>query len=116
MREFEARDVEQVGDLLDGGARRPLHVDAFERRAHLDLEEHAQQVRPMRAGLGELLHASASRSNSALLPRVKCCDGRVDLRAVEPQLRHDLARGGDLRLGDAPVGLGDVAHDLERGA
>ena len=42
-------------------------------------------------------------------------DGRVDLRAVEPQLRHDLARGGDLRLGDAAVGLGDVAHDLERG-
>ena len=42
-------------------------------------------------------------------------DGGVDLRAVEPQLRHHLARRGDLRLGDAAVGLGDVAHDLERG-
>ena len=42
-------------------------------------------------------------------------DGGVDLHAVEPQLRHDLARGGDLGFGDAAVGLGDVAHDLERG-
>ena len=41
-------------------------------------------------------------------------NGRVYLRAVEPQLRHDLARRGDLRLRDAAIGLGHVAHDLER--
>ena len=42
-------------------------------------------------------------------------DGRVDLRAIEPQLRHDLARRRDLRLRDAPVGLGHVSHDFEGG-
>ena len=56
-----------------------------------------------------------SRSNSELLPRVKCVDRRVDLGAVEAQLRHYLARGGDLLLGDSAVGFGDVSHDLERG-
>ena len=42
-------------------------------------------------------------------------DGGVDLHAVEAQLGHHLARGRDLVLGHAAVGLGDVAHDLERG-
>src|SRR5690242_1919918 len=39
-------------------------------------------------------------------------DGRVDLRAVELHVVHDLARGGDLGLRDAAIGLRDVAHDL----
>src|SRR4051812_26770710 len=43
-------------------------------------------------------------------------DGGVDLRTVEPQFRHDLARRGDLGFGHAAVGLRDVAHDLERRA
>ena len=43
-------------------------------------------------------------------------DGRMDLRAVEPHVAHDRARGRDLRLRDTAVGLGHVAHDLERGA
>ena len=37
----------------------------------------------------------------------------VDLHAVEPEFRHHLARGGDLRFGDTAVGLGHVAHDFE---
>ena len=115
VRELDARDVEQFGHLLDGGARRALHVHALERRAHLDLEEHAQQVRPVRAGIGELLHGGFEIEVRILAAR-EVRDGRVDLRAVEPQLRHDLARGGDFRLGNAAVGLGDVAHDFEGGA
>ena len=54
VRELDARDIEQLGDLLDAAARRALHVHAFERGAHLHLEEHAQQVGALRAGLGEL--------------------------------------------------------------
>src|SRR6478752_4747415 len=39
----------------------------------------------------------------------------MDLHAVQAQLRHDLARRGDLGLRHAPVGLGHVPHDLEGG-
>ena len=39
----------------------------------------------------------------------------MDLRTVEPELRHDLARRRDLRFRDAPIGLGHVSHDFERG-
>ena len=102
--------------MLDGGARRALHVDALERRAHLDLEEHAQQVRPVRAGLRRASRTVPSEVEVRALAAREVLDRGVDLRAVEPQLRHHLARGGDLRLRDAAVGLGDVAHDLERGA
>ena len=86
VRELEARDVEQLGHLLDGDARRALHVHAFERGAHLDFQEHAQQVRPVRAGIGEIAHACASRSKSGTLAAREMRDGRVDLHAVEPQL------------------------------
>src|SRR4051794_22997149 len=41
---LEPRDVEQFGNALHGEPGRTLHVDAFERRADLDFEEHAQQV------------------------------------------------------------------------
>ena len=34
----------------------------------------------------------------------------------EPQVGHHRARGGDLLLRDAAVGLGDIAHDAEGGA
>ena len=115
VRELDARNVEQVGDLLHGDARR--------RPACRRLRAHARTCtsRNTRIRSGRCAQASTnccmvdSRSKSGLLPRVKCCDGGVDLRAVEPQLGHHLARGGDLRLRDAPVGLGDVPHDLERG-
>ena len=114
VRQLEPRDVEQLGDFLDGDARRALHVHALERGAHLDFEEYPQQVRPVRAGLGEVLHR-AFQVEVRILAAREMPDGRVDLRAVEPQLRHDLARGRDLRLRDAPVGLGHVPHDFERG-
>jgi hypothetical protein len=71
VRELEARDVEQFGNLLDRGTRGPLHVDTFECGAHLHLEEHAQQVRAMRADLGEVTHRRFE-IELGLLPRVKC--------------------------------------------
>ncbi len=54
--ELEPRDIEQLGDFLDGDARRALHVDALERGTHLDFEKHAQQVGPVHTYLGELAH------------------------------------------------------------
>ena len=93
--------------------RRAFHVHAFQRRANLHLEEYAHQVRPIRAGIGELLHGCLQVEIPALAAR-EMRDGRVNLRAVEAQLRHHLARRGDLRLRDAAIGLGDVPHDLER--
>ena len=68
----------------------------------------------MRADIGEVLHGGFQVEIRTLAAR-EMRDGRMDLRAVEPQLRHDLARRGDLRLRDAAVGLGHVAHDFERG-
>ena len=85
VRELEPRDIEQLGDLLDGDARRALHVHALERGAHLDFEEYAQQVGPVRAGLRELAHRGFQVEVGILAAR-EVPDGRVDLRAVEPQL------------------------------
>jgi phosphoribosylaminoimidazole-succinocarboxamide synthase len=112
--QLDSRYIEQVGDSLNRQVRRPFHVHALERCAHLHFKEHTHQVGAIRAGLGELSHGGFQIEVRALAAR-EMGDGSVDLHARESQLRHHLARGGDLGLGDTPVGLGDVPHDFERG-
>jgi hypothetical protein len=53
-------------------------------RAHLHLEEHAQQVRAVAHASAKLAHAS-TRDRSPDLAAREVRDGGVDLRAVEPQ-------------------------------
>jgi phosphoribosylaminoimidazole-succinocarboxamide synthase len=71
----------------------------------------AQQVRPVFAHPGQLAQRGLQVVVRILAAR-EMLDGRVDLRAIELHVVHDLARGGNLRLGDAAVGLGHVPHDF----
>ena len=114
VREFEARDVEQFGHLLDRRCAPGPCMSTPSSAARTWISRNTRsRSGPMRAGIGEVVHGGFEVELGTLAAR-EMRDGRVDLRAVEPQLRHDLARRGDLRLRHAAVGLGDVAHDFER--
>src|SRR5213082_2680758 len=93
------------------GPSRPLPASA----AHLDLEEHAQQVRPPAAGASES-GEFAAEVECRELAGGETGDRLAHLRAIEAQFAHDGARGGDFQLRHAAVGLGETAHDTEGGA
>src|SRR2546430_4637809 len=115
VRQLEGRDPQCGGDPSDQRPHRAFQTVAGERRAHLDLEEHAQQVRPPAAGAsegGEL----AAEVECGELAGAEAGDRLAHLRAIEAQLAHDGARGGDFQLRHAAVGLGETAHDTEGGA
>src|SRR5438105_438798 len=115
VRQLEGRDPQCGGDPRDQRPHRAFQTVAGERRAHLDLEEHAQQVRPPAAGAsegGEL----AAEVECGELAGAEAGDRLAHLRAIEAQLAHDGARGGDFQLRHAAVGLGETAHDTEGGA
>src|SRR5688500_7590317 len=114
VHELDGRDLEQRRDPLDREPRRTSHVDALERRAHLEFEEYAQQIRVLGARGREVADRRFHVEVGVLAVR-EVPDRGVDLRATQAQLRHDPARGGDLGFGHATVGLRDVAHDGERG-
>src|SRR4051812_23221201 len=82
VRELETRDVEQFREPEDHVTRRALHVDTFERRAHLELEERAQKVGLVADRRDELSDGVFQIEVRALAARVEP-DGDVDLRAVE---------------------------------
>src|SRR5204863_315781 len=93
VRQLEGRDPQCGGDPSDQRPHRAFQTVAGERRAHLDLEEHAQQVRPPAAGAsegGEL----AAEVECRELAGAEAGDRLAHLRAIEAQLAHDGARGG----------------------
>ena len=97
------------------GPHRTVEVVAAQRGAYLDLDEDAHQVGAAGARAPEIgqLHVEIE---AGLLALAEASDGLLHARGIQPQLRHHRARGRDLLLGDAAVGLGEVAHDPERGA
>jgi phosphoribosylaminoimidazole-succinocarboxamide synthase len=112
VRQLEARHIEQLGDFLDCEPRRALHVHTFERSPDLQLEEHAHELGPIRASLGEFPHRGLEIELGILAVR-EVGNGRMNLHSGESQLGHDLACSGDFRFGNAAIGFGDVPHDLE---
>ena len=94
--------------------RRPFDVVAGERRAHLDFQEDAHEVRPPGAGVPQARELFLD-VEGGLLAAGELVDGGRHLHGVEPQRVHDAARRGDFLLRDPAVGLRHVAHDAERG-
>src|SRR6266853_490305 len=115
LRQLEGRDPQRGGDSSHQGPHRALQIVAGERPAHLDLEEHAQQVGPPAAGASEGDELAAEVEGRELAG-AEAGDRLAHLRAIEAQLAHDGARGGDFPLRHAAVGLGETAHDTEGGA
>src|SRR3984893_7366177 len=115
VRQLEGRDAQRRGDPSHEGPHRALQVVAGERRAYLDLEEHAQQVGPAAAGAPETGEFRAGVECGELAGG-EAGDRLAHLRDIEAQVTHDGARGGDFQLRHAAVGLGEIAHDAEGGA
>ena len=92
-----------------------MQAAAPQRRLQLDLHEHAAQVGTPAAHLPQLAQQRAPAENRGLALREQL-DRELHFALAEPELAHHRARRADLVLGDAAVGLGEMAHDLERGA
>jgi hypothetical protein len=104
-----------VSDVLQHAARRALQVIAHQCRAHLDFDERAHQVRPPATGTVQRIQRAVQCELRRLAVR-ETGNRHLHLCRLQAQLRHDGTRGLDFLLRDPPIGLGNVAHDLEGGA
>ena len=75
MREFERADAERLGNAHQRRAARAGESVAEERRAHLDLEKHAEHGLPPAAGIGEL-RERRREVESVSLPRCRTASPR----------------------------------------
>ena len=110
--ELRLRHAEALGGAHQDPAGRRRDAVAREGRAQLQLDERGQQVEAQAASFAQLLDAQI-RIVGRRFPRSEAFDGGGDLVWPEAQVLHEPPRRIDLRFRDAPVGFGDVPHDLE---
>ena len=115
LHDFVRRNAERRADARQHFAARGIQAAAPQRRLQLDLHEHAAQVGTPAAQLPQLAQQRLQREIAALALREQL-DRELHFALAEPELAHHRARGADLVLRDAAVGLGEMTHRLERGA
>ncbi len=112
MGEFEHRDVESRRDAPQELPDGPFHVVSGERCPDLQLHEDPRQLGPARTHPGKGCQLRR-QIEAGLLARREMLHGRAHLQGIQPQIRHDRARRGNLGFRDAAVGLGEVPHHAE---
>ena len=113
-RKVHGRQPEQHGHALQPRTRHRRQAIARERGLQLNLDEELRQIRiaPDRCAQARQRRIEVE---AGLLALGEIADRGLDLLGLQMQRMHYRACRSNLLLGDATIGLGDMAHDPKRG-
>lgn len=110
--ELHTTDAEHGRDAPEQCARLTAQIAAIYRRAHLNFEEHAQQIRSPRTRASQT-HHGARPVVTRIFTVAKEVDGGIDLRRRQSEIGHHASCRLNFCLRNATVSFGNVTHHFE---